>query len=68
MKFKFCSIRKNVTKYDVTFAAKRKGSNLQPFPRGYAAGVKKKPASLLAVSLCKALNGMPLSTFEWIDR
>jgi len=35
MKYKFYSIRINVTKYDVTFSTKRE---LPPPPRGYATG------------------------------
>jgi len=36
MKYKFCSIRKNVTKYDVTLVTK--GGILISLPRGYVIG------------------------------
>jgi len=38
MKYKFCSIRINVTKYDFTFSTKGKGS--KPPSRVYATGVE----------------------------
>jgi len=38
MKYKFCSIRITVTKYDITFAIKGGGSHPST-PRGYATAV-----------------------------
>jgi len=46
MKYTFCSIRFNVTKYDVTFA--KEGSNPLP-PRGYAMEVIPQYCTALSV-------------------
>jgi len=67
MKYKFCSIRIDVTKYDVTFATE--GVVLIPSsPHGYATATKcEKRHGLqlcLFLKLCETLNGMllPLSS------
>jgi len=44
MKYKFCSIRINAIKYDVTFATK--GDSNSPPTRGYATVVKKNIHSI----------------------